>query len=281
MDRVMAAGLLAAIVILVVGAVSRRRKKPGFLALCEYWVYVPGSEVPNQQALMDRMISSNPHNRPGSPCIGAREGMLFTDIRLHVALATKAKNPIVFRPDLFQNDLLVDKEILDRLSSASSLIKIRYVSEVPLADTRHLQFLPHMAEAVSFLSQGTLVYDVVSERISKAEDFSAVLAKSGKVETADFHVRTAWTANSEDGSLQASTKGFRKIGSPELRTDPVQADMKTLVASLMDEVVKWVYAERVMEGSCNFDQYGDSFTVQVSQGTEGFLRVAIKRTRQN
>ncbi len=270
-------GLVVAVAILIRGAYSRARKKSTFLALCEYWVYIEGSEIPVQQALMDRMINANPHNRPGKPCIGAREGMLFTDIRLSVALAKKSKNPLVFRPDLFQSDLTVDKEIIERLALAQSLIKVRYCSTVPLTDTRHLQFVPHMADAMADLAQGLLVYDVVSENIVRREDFFAALGSNNNAERADAHIRAEWVNDVASGVCHAITKGLRKIGLSDLRSDPVTIDQRTLATSLTLEAAKKVFAQKSTEGTFEIEGFGDVFEIELGKVEEGHVRFSIKR----
>gem|GEM_PF-5880495 len=70
---------------------GRRSRRPKFFARAEYWVYVPGTKLPKQDELMTRMVAENPLHRLGKPPIGAREGLLFSDIRLHLAMAIRSK----------------------------------------------------------------------------------------------------------------------------------------------------------------------------------------------
>lgn len=278
MNWLMGLGLAVAIAVLLRGAISRSAtKKPKFLALCEYWVYIEGDQIPDQKKLMDRMISANPHNRRGRPSIGAREGMLFSDIRLTVGLAKKTKNPLVFRPDLFQSDLEVDQRVFERLVRAQSLIKVRYCSEVPLTDNRHLQFMPHMADAYSDLTQGLLVYDVLCERILLAEEFTEALSKENNVEKAESHVRVVWTEKVEEGVASASTKGLRKIGFPDLKTNAVVNDQRTLVTSLVEDVAKRVFETGAIEGTFETEGFGDTFQIELGAIDEGAVTLSIRR----
>lgn len=255
------------------------KRVPGYLALCEYWVYTRQENLPKQEAIMDRMISANPHNRPGRPSIGAREGLLFTDIRLHIALAKRARNPLVFRPDLFLEDAVPSKEALQLLSEAQSLIKVRYMSEAVLKDTRHLQFLPHLADTMTDLAEGLIVYDVVCEQLYTAHDFKALLEKNNNTERPDVHVRVLWHVDQADGAGYAVTKGLRKVGLPELKTDPVQADQEVLVTGLLHRAAHSLIREPGTDQAFEFEEFGDTFILERVPARGEHTRVAIKRRR--
>lgn len=235
------------------------RRKYGYLALTEYWVYVDTPQLPSQEKLMTRMITENPHNRPGRACIGAREGMLFTDIRTHIAVVKREKNPHLFRPDLFHSDISVTAEILERLSSSTGFIKVRYASEVELRDTRHLQFVPHMADAASDLCGGLVVYDRVMEEVWTAEEFRSRLAANNNAERPDFHGRVVWEKIEEGCS--AVTKGLTKVGLREWRTGKVECDQEVLVIGLMNRVLQKLIRNPKDPGPYAFEEYGDEFTL--------------------
>jgi hypothetical protein len=251
------------------------RREPGYLSLTEYWVYTNEMKLPDQTKLMDRMISSNPHNRPGRPCIGAREGMLFTDVRLHTAVALKEKNPIFFRPDLFEDGVEPTKEILSRLAKCSSLVKVRYLSEARLKDFRHLQFVPHLADAISEFMGGSVVFDHVSERIWTAEEFRGFLEKNGNCERPESHLRVAWKTD-EEGSY-ARTYGMRKIGMDELRTDPQEDDREVLMVGLLTRLAYQLFRNPDELGPFEFDEYGDVFILELGDRDSTGQRVSIRR----
>ena len=255
------------------------RRVPGYLALCEYWVYTTHGHLPEQKALMDRMISANPHNRPGNACIGAREGMLFTDIRLHIAVAKRSKNPHIFRPDLFQESVEPSAEVLSRLAEADSLIKVRYRSEVELRDMRHLQFMPHLADAMTDLSEGLIVYDVVCEQIYSAEDFRALLEKNNNAERPDMTVRVSWGVDRTDGTGYAETKGLRKLGMEEMRTDSVEADQEILIVGLLMRVAHELVRDPCKQGPFEYKEYGDTFVLEPRKVSGQMTRVAIRRRK--
>lgn len=273
------AGFLFAFAAVLAWRKLHGRRVPGYFALTEYWVYTPTDALPKQEEVMDRMISANPHNRPGRPSIGAREGLLFTDIRLHIALAKRTRNPLIFRPDLFESDLKPSKEALERLSDAHSLIKVRYMSEAVLKDTRHLQFMPHLADTMTDLASGLVVYDVVCEQIYTAEDFKALLDKNNNAERPDMHVRVLWQVDEDGGFGTASTKGLRKIGLPELKTDPVEVDQEVLVSGLMHRVAHQLIRNQTIDSAIEIDEYGDTFIVEFRDRQGEHMMTSIKRRR--
>gem|GEM_PF-554828 len=251
------------------------RREPGYLSLTEYWIYTSEIKLPDQTTLMDRMISSNPHNRPGRPCIGAREGMLFTDVRLHTAVALKDKNPTFFRPDLFEENVEPTKEILSRLAKCDSLVKVRYLSEARLKDFRHLQFVPHMVDAISGFMNGSVVFDHVSERIWTAEEFRGFLEKNGNCERPESHLRVVWSSD-EEGSF-ARTYGMRKIGMDDLRTDPQEEDREVLMVGLLTRLAFHLFRKPEDEGPFEFDEYGDIFILELGDRDGACRKVSIRR----
>jgi len=204
----------------------------GYLAENEYWVYVQEVKLPPADKLMDRMISANPHNRPGRPCIGAQEGMIFSDVRLHMAVALREKNPYAFRPDLFTDDVSPNAEQLDAIASAKAIAKVRYASRAPLRNANHLQFLPHMAHSLCDLMQGTAVYDRVSGSVWLADELGAELGRNNNANRPLLHVNVTWRPDGE-GAGTVITRGLRKRGMPEVETYPVPADQEVIATGLM------------------------------------------------
>ena len=143
---------------------SRRQER--LVTQAEYWVYIPSEKLPDQDAVMTRMVTQNPHGKPGQSPIGPKEGLLFSDIRLHVAVILRNKNPHVFRPDLF-SEADADAEALAALSGAPAMVQLRYLSEEPLSDDRHLKFLPHLADAYAYVGNAVLIYDAMAEQLLK------------------------------------------------------------------------------------------------------------------
>jgi hypothetical protein len=129
-------GILLGIAVGYIFMVLRSKRLAGkYLATAEYWVYLPSEKLPKQEDVMSLVLGGN------SP-IGPAEGLLLSDIRLHIALVLRSKNPHVFRPDLFDDHIEPTAELLKRMGESKSLAKIRYLSEDRLKSDAHLQLLP-------------------------------------------------------------------------------------------------------------------------------------------
>lgn len=259
-------------------ALRRRLPKGAKLYMIEYWVYLPEPKLPKLEAIMNRMISENPHNRPGRPCIGAREGMLFTDIRLHMAIARRSKNPQIFRPDLFHQAVEPTVETLRALSEAQAIAKLRYVSEAPLTDTRHLQFMPHLADAVAQLSNGLAVFDTVSDQLVSAEEFRARLTASPQQERIDAHARvTAWP---EGDGYRVETRGLPKVGQPELRSNLIPADERQVVISAFEEALGQLWKiEGPMPAELPLEVMGQPLLIRLTRKGLAAADAVVSRTR--
>lgn len=261
---------LLAIVALVI--IRRRRPKPNPLTATEYWVYLPEATMPTMDRIMDAMLAANPHNRPGQPCITKREGILFTDIRLHLAILLRAKNAHAFRPDLLFDCCRFDANSLSLLGKAQGIAKLSYISETPLSDRRHLQFMPHLASAVSRLAGGLAVFDVQDETLRTSTEFERLLRETPSQENQN-QVRIAWVP-SESGPF-ARSLGLKKIGLNELRSDPIPSDEVTAIEPVLEEV-----AQRMWSGDLapeyEVERFGQRFLVTVSP-LRGEAKVTVAR----
>jgi hypothetical protein len=253
---------------------ARRAARPRYLAEVQYWVYMAEPKLPNQDAVMDRMINGNPHNRPGRPCIGAREGLLFSDVRLRVAAVARSKNPHVFRPDLFEASAEPTAEILRRLAGCQGMARVRYLSEVPLEDDRHLRFVPHLADAYKDLAGGVVVYDEVSERFYLGEEFGEAMNADPSGQAFDTHVRVAWRA--EGTTAWAETRGLAKKGMKEVRTDPTPTDQRILVTELLEEYARRAWEDRALPATLRIERYEDEFVCTL-RGDQDAPMVSIVR----
>lgn len=174
------------------GIFAKLRRDDSYHALCEYWVYSTELTLPTQDDVMNRLIRDNPHNRRGQACIGSREGMVLSDVRLAIGLATRAKNPHVFRPDLLADHLNVSKELLEAFAASKALFKLRYYSNQTLMDDRHLQFMPHLADAYSTTGSGVAIYDCVAEQAWTSEQFTAQIHEEPQAWKFEQNVRAVW-----------------------------------------------------------------------------------------
>lgn len=272
------AGLAAIFLGILIWRLITGRRVMGYLAHNEYWIYCDAEQLPATEMIMTRMISDNPHHQRGRPPIGAREGMLFTDVRTHIGLAKRSKNPLAFRPDIFEASIQPSAEVLKRLAHASAIVKVKYSSEARLRDSRHLQFLPHLADSISDLCGGMAVCDLVMEEIWTAEDFKQTLVEKPICERPDCHIRVLWEMTDE--GWRARTRGLRKIGLAEWVTEPQDADQEVLAIGLMMRAAYAVFRAPEEElQKRTFDEHGAEFIVEPQTTYYGSERIVALRRR--
>jgi len=267
--------LVGVIVGLVLGyALVVRKHRPRYFASAEYWVFLPGDQMPPQERIMDRMMRENPFGKRGRSPIGTAEGLVFSDVRLHIALVLRSKNPHVFRPDLM-DDVEVDAEILRHLAEAQSLVKVRYVSEDPLPDRRHIQFLIHAANAVAHLGNGALIYDRTTERMIPRDELDRELAASVDATRPEIHLRVLWKGALTGGHVE--TRGLVKIGIAEMMTGNTTADQRLIVSQIVEQAAEQVWRAAEMPERLDVDAYGDQFRVVVDQVKNRLALVRVQR----
>jgi hypothetical protein len=237
-----------------------RRHQSKFLATAEYWVFLPTTDMPTQELAMDRMLNENPYRIRGRSPIGKNEGLVFSDIRLHIALVLRSKNPHVFRRDLFAEADVQDPSCLAMLESVKSFVKLRYVSEEPLSDKRHLRFLAHAAVAYATIGNGVLVYDATAEKLQTADAFARDIEKDPDATASSLHVRTLWF-NEVEGN-RAETRGLAKIGLNELSTPRVRADERVLIGDVLAEASNRLWANAETPEVIELECFGDRFQLR-------------------
>lgn len=255
--------------------ISIRPGRRKYLATTEYWVYLPGEKLPDQNEIMTRTVGLNPYKHRTRVAIGTAEGILFSDVRLHIALVLRSKNPHAFRPDLFDTSIEATPEMLQAMAEAQSFVKVRYVSEDPLHDTKHLQFLPHLADAVAELGDGKLIYDSVAERLIMREELQELLRTRAEVSGPDIHTRVIWRTDQTGGF--AETKGLQKIGLPELKTLPTEPDQRVLVGLILQEVIGKLWTMTEVPESLEVSAFDDQFRVIFEPSRDKTLQVRILR----
>jgi hypothetical protein len=212
-----------------------KRAKKTYFANAEYWVYLPGEAMPSQDEAMGRMMNENPYRIRGQSPICQREGLVFSDVRLHIGFVKRTRNPHVFRPDLFAEAELPSKSALEILTEANSFVKLRYTSEDPLSDKRHLRFLVHAADAYAALGGAKLVYDAVTERLIEIEEWNRLVAGDPDATSSNLHVRIRWVPT-HDGN-NAETRGLVKLGMDELTAINVRTDERLLVTQVLTDAI--------------------------------------------
>ena len=231
--------------------------------------------MPDQTTILDRMMMGNPHRVDGKFPITKNEALLFSDVRLHIALVLRARNAHVFRPDLFDEHVEPTAELLEGLSSSQSFVKLRFISEDPLPDQRHLIFLAHAADAVAALAGGNVVYDVLAERLYTAAEFSAAIDQFGDTANADFQTQVVWSRGQTGGT--AETRGLVKVGLPELATEQMNADQRVLVTAILEQVIKQVWQLPSLPPAVDVNYFDDSYRVEIRTRRKGPAQVSLMK----
>lgn len=255
-----------------------RRRKPRHLTVCEYWVYLPGTTLPDQATVMTRTLRGWGRRGTLAGPIEPAEGLVLGDVRLHVAPVLRAKNRHAFRPDLFERHITATQTMLEALNGAESFVKIRFLSESPLSDRRHIPFVAQLAEAYAHVGEGAVMFDVVAERLFLAEDFRERLANAQEGDDATIHTRVLWIEEAE-GS-RAETRGLLKIGVPDLRSPDADSDERVLLMALLEEASAIIWKEGSVPVPLRVEAFGDEFLFELGESRNNVvpLRVLRKRT---
>lgn len=276
MEFFFAAGVVFGIV-LAYTLLTRKPKARRFLAAAEYWVYLPGEMMPIQEDVMTRMVAQNPYSRRGQSPIGPSEGLVFSDVRLHIALVLRKKNPHAFRPDLFEPNVDPTAEHLQRLAEAQSFVKLRYLSEEPLKNRQYLQFLLHAADAYAAIGNGVLIYDQTCERLLTRDEMAALLKSNFDATLPNLHTRVVWARDGDAGRVE--TRGLRKVGHPELATPPVEPDQRILVTHVMESAIERLWGEPSLPEKVEVDAFDDHFRILIEPGRDQQALARILRVQ--
>ena len=237
---------------------ATRKSKPKFLLQMEYWVYLPGDLMPPQDEVMTWLVQT-------SAAISGREAILFSDVRLHIALVLRAKNAYLFRPDLVAPAVDATTEQLGLLEQAKSFARVRFLSEEPVPDTRYLKFLPQVARAIATLGEGALIYDPIGERI---------LAPSELVK-GDPGPNVRWVPAASGGHVE--TLGLKKRGVPEIQTEPISADERWIVSEIVGQVARAAWEKGDLPASTVAEAFHDTFKVDLEVNGSNVAMARIHR----
>lgn len=254
----------------------RYHPRERYLAAAEYWIFLPGVQMPEQTAVMARTIGDNPYDKRNRLPIGTREGQLFSDVRLHIALVLRQKNPHAFRPDLFDATTEVPPHALEILEEANSFVKVRYASEDRLDDNKHLQFLPHVADAIAELGDGKLIYDSTTERLILRSELQEELREHYDVSGADLHSRVVWRPEPAGGG-HAETRGLVKVGHHELRTPVAELDQRVVISAVLQRVMELLWTTPKLPDTLEVEMFESKFRVLFEGTRDKFTLVRILR----
>lgn len=223
--------LLAALAISI-GVYFRSSRLNRFHAHAEYWVYSTADSMPNQDRLMGRLVGENPYVQQGQNPISAGEGLLFSDVRLKIALVLRSKNPNLFQGNKLPESIPDQHEFVADVSRFHSIIRLQYGSPVKLKDKRHLQFLLHASDAAAELTGATWIFDKITGSLRTKEELEKILGENFDVTKLQFHVRLEET---EDQTFRSF--GLIKIGVPDFETHPIPRDQMSLVRTLLEKYI--------------------------------------------
>jgi hypothetical protein len=227
--------------------------------------------------MMDRMIRGNPYMRRGLSPIGPKEGLVFSDVRLHMAVVLRSKNPHIFRPDQFEEHIKATPDQLESLKQAQALVKLRYASDIPLAEKTHLQFLVHAADAVAELSGGEAIFDVKAERLMSRSELETALRENFDATVSSLHTQVVWKKTSRGAVVE--TRGLTKIGLAELRTGEMEADQRVIATNVMTEAVRCIWDNGILPESVEVTTFDDTFKVQFEKMKDALTKVRILRVQ--
>lgn len=270
--------ILAIVLGFIVGSLVTTRRKARYFAVIEFWVYSPRTELPPQDQIMHRMLAGSPYGTPGNRPIGRAEGVLFSDIRTHIALVLKSKNRTAFRPDLVAADVIPTDSQLADLANCESMIKVRYASEEPLKDTRHVTFVTHAADAVAELTGSNLIYDTQSERLFTRDDLQRFLERDPSGTDPEWHLRVCWKRT--PAGETAKTRGLEKVGLSNFSTSEMEADEKILVQTVLEEAAVKAWKTGLQDKELEVESFEDRFRVIILPGRTREKRVRILRVQE-
>ena len=268
-------GLIAA---LVMGyLILHHQNQSKYLAIAEYWVYLPTDSMPPQDEVMTRMIRDNPYARRGVSPIGTNEGLIFSDVRLHAALVLRQRNPHIFRPDQFAEHIKSTEDMMDALKASHSMVKLRFASEIPLKNKRHLQFLVHAADAYAAVGSGLVIFDVKAERLLSKTELAQILKDNFDATGCDVHTSVIWKPTIQGGSVE--TLGLTKIGLSELKTGEMNADQRVIATTVLEEASRKLWDLGTLPESFDVTTFDDTFKVQVEKVKDTMANVKILRVQ--
>lgn len=231
--------------------------------------------MPLQTDLLTRMVGSNPYSKKGRSPIGPEEGLILSDVRLHMAIVLKVKNAYVFRGDAFGSHVKASSEQLNDLAKANSFVKLRYLSEERLKNLNHLQFLLHAVDAIAELGEGQLIYDMSAEKLMTRSELQSALSASVDVRTYEHHVNFMWIAAPEGGI--ARTFGMEKIGRNDLMAEELATDQQVLAVELLHKAVQSIWNCEEIPRAVSIEAFGDQYQVKLGVPKKNITPVKILR----
>lgn len=260
-------GILA--FVLIRGLIQRKRLVVGRppIVRVEYWIYCNAQERPSDAAILDYLLKSGPFAKSGKTIIGPAEGITLSDVRFHIGLAKKKKNPLMFRPEIIAEvDTEYDKKIIALASESETIIIVRYISEDPPKDLNYLQFVTHCVHAIANLVNSQLIFDVEEQKFWELQTFLEAIQRDLMARGHGLHVATRWVESSDEGN--AFTRGMAKAGMPDLYFSNHPLDQRIISTYLVEESSRSCWQDRDLSAK-EIDGYGERFIVEFERPVFG------------
>lgn len=241
--------------------------KPKYLAVIEYWVYTSGSNSANIAGAVAKLTRSG--------VLTPAEAALASDIRLYASTICRSHNPQLFRPDLLSDPIEPTAEQLQALAQSDTIVKLRYLSETPLSDLRHVGFLPRLAVDVAKAKGAEVVLDNVSEKLYSTVELEASLLDGDERYSPGEHVQTYWLAAPDGG--KAVTRGLLKAGIRELETPDTRSDYRNLAVEVLRRAAEKLWLGEANPNLIHVSCYDDLFVVRVKPAKHGASIARIMR----
>lgn len=245
--------------------------KPRYLAVIEYWIYTSDSVPVNVGGSVAKLT------RNGT--LTPAEAALASDIRLYASQVMKEQNPHLFRPDLFDGAIEPTAESLAAIASCNRMIKLRYLSDVPLADLRHVGFLPRLAVELARTKKSEAVLDNVSQKLYTPVSLEQSLLDGEDRYAPGDHLRSYWEPMLDGG--RAVTRGLLKAGIQELETPETRADHRLLVTEVLSQAADKLWRGEANPNLIHVSCYDDLFVVRVKPTKNGPSLARVLRLHES
>lgn len=249
---------------------ERFAPKPKFLAVIEYWIYTSDPKPANMSGAVAKMTRSGE--------LTTAEANLSSDIRFFASQLKREQNPQLFRPDLFGENIEPTAEFLEAMASSNTIIKVRYLSETPLGDLRHVGFVPRVAVEVALLKKSNVILDNISQQLYSPEGLQASLMSGDDRYLPGDHIRTYWS-KTEDGG-RAVTRGLLKVGIQELETPETRSDHRHIVTEVLNQAADKLWRGEANPNLVHVSCYDDLFVVRVKPTKNGPALARVMRLHE-
>ena len=257
-----ALGLIGFVVGFIVAyLLFRMAKRPKTYLHAELWVLLPDAKIPAQTDIMSRLL----RNREFGP-INPAVGLVMSDVRLDIGVVLREKNPTTF--SILPNPL----------GTATSMVRIRFVSEQPVTKKDYLQFIALATEAYLTLGDGIGVYNPETEQSWTRPEFIQSLKADVDATRFDLWCQTRLAPKVESG--EAETKGLRAIGVDDLRTPESPADHRMIVQSLLETLARHIWELGSVPPKFTTEAYGDRFDLHLVP-RKGYVEVRMMRVQSS